>query len=354
MGKKRPTGVAPVFQFLVQNSHSETMKKFRGLLLTVFGGGAVVAALGLWTFFAEPKYQGAGLNAWMMLLQRESQEERTMAQAALRAMGKSAVPPLTGMLEKQDSAFKRKVLACAPRFPFLYWFIRQDESALDRGYAASALGEIGPAASNAVPALLRVCALTNSQINRTFICPKARAALMKIRGEPLGPLVGELDQEDAGSTEWGCTARAVLEFGTNAAPAVPVFCRALKFPNIRARNFAAYALGHIHGNAELAVPALTESIKRGVSQNNAWALGEFGPDAKLAVPILESHLRDSDPTVCVEILRALRRIVPRTEAETLVPVLVETLKDQSDGVRAAAGNILKDIDPEAATKAGVK
>ena len=313
-----------------------------------------MAAFQLWAFLAQPKYQGAGLTVWMMHLQEESQEERSVAQAALRAMGKSAVPPLTGLLEKQDSAFKHKIIAYAPRFPFLYWFIRQDDSALDRGYAASALGAIGPAASNAIPALLRVCALTNSPVNRTFICPKAKAALIKIRGEPLAPLVGELDQEDAGSTEWGCTARALMEFGTNAEPAVPVFCRALKFPNFRVRNFAAYALGHIHGNAELAVPALTESIRRGVSQNNAWALGEFGPEAKPAIPILESHLRDSEPAVCVEILRALRRIVPVNEAKTLVPTLVETLKDQSDGVRAEAGNILKEIDPEAAAKAGVK
>jgi HEAT repeat protein len=330
------------------------MKRSRGLLLAASGGVAVVAVFQLWTFFAQPKYQGQGLNVWMMHLQRENQEERAMAQTALRTMGKSAVPPLTGMLEKEDSAFKRKVLAYAPRFPFLYWFVPQDDSVLDRGYAASALGEIGPGASNAVPALLRVSALTNSQINRTFICPKAKAALMKIRGEPLGPLVRELEQENAGSVEWGCTARELLEFGTNALPAVPAFCGALKLPNFRARNFAAYALGHIHGNAELAVPALVESIRRGVSENNAWALGEFGGEAKPAVPILESHLQDSDPRMCVEILRALRRIVPRNEAKTLVPMLVETMKDQSEIVRAEAGNMLKDIDPEAAAKAGVK
>ncbi|HEX4644731.1 MAG TPA: hypothetical protein VH598_03910 [Verrucomicrobiae bacterium] len=330
------------------------MKSSRGFLLAASGCVAVVAVFQLWTFFAEPKYQGAGLNAWMMRLQQENQDERTMAQAALRAMGKSAVPPLTGMLEKRDSAFKRKIAVYAPRFPVLYWLLRQDDSALDRGYAASALGEIGPAASNAIPALLRVCALTNSQVSRTFICPKAKAALMKIRGEPLGPLVGELEGENASSAEWGCTARALLEFGTNAAPAVPVFCRALKFPNFRVRNFAAYALGHIHGQAELAVPALMESIRRGVSQNDAWALGEFGAEAKPAVPILESHLQDSEPKVCVEILRTLRRIVPKSEAKTLVPILLETLKDQSDGVRAEAGNMLKEIDPEAAAKAGVK
>src|SRR5258708_23279301 len=125
------------------------MKKRRGLLLAAFGGVAVVAGFQLWMFFAEPKYQGKGLNAWMMLLQEENQDARTTAQVALRAMGKSAVPPLTGMLEKQDSAFKRKIVAYAPRFPFLYWFVPQNDSALDRGYAASALVVIGPAASNA-------------------------------------------------------------------------------------------------------------------------------------------------------------------------------------------------------------
>jgi HEAT repeat protein len=102
------------------------------------------------------------------------------------------------------------------------------------------------------------------------------------------------------------------------------------------------------------VPALVESLRRGVSENNAWALGEFGPEAKPAIPILESRLQDSDPKACVEILRVLRRIVPRNEAKTLVPVLIETLKDQSDSLRTEAGNILKEIDPEAAAKAGVK
>jgi len=79
---------------------------------------------------------------------------------------------------------------------------------------------------------------------------------------------------------------------------VPVLIGCL--PDTWADNEAVRALGELHRDANLAVPALIGSLqseKSYLRNNSASALGKFGGQARLAIPALEKALNDSDPTV---------------------------------------------------------
>ena len=84
-----------------------------------------------------PPYHGQPLRQWIIKLKQGNIHEQAEAQEALRALGRKAVPYLVHELEREDSGLQ------------------------GQAYAASALGEIGPQASDAIPALLR---MTNTNL----------------------------------------------------------------------------------------------------------------------------------------------------------------------------------------------
>jgi hypothetical protein len=105
-----------------------------------------------------PIYHRLPAGHWAIRLKQGSRDEQSEARANLQAMGKDAVSFFIQSLQKQDLPDQ--------------W----------RAYAASALGKIGSPASNAIPALLQ---MTNGNFTAA-----SRAALRKIRGEPIDGLDG--------------------------------------------------------------------------------------------------------------------------------------------------------------------
>ena len=282
-----------------------------------------------------PTYQGRTLGQWVTQMKQGNLKEQAAAREALHALGPKAVPYLVASLNNEDL--------------WPQW----------RGYAASALGEIGPPASDAIPSLLRMSALTGMS-NNTERCP-ATAALMRIRGEPIDGLIQALDGPS--SEQRGAAEQTLAEFGTNAASAIPALCRLLGSENgggpPNEPSMAAYAIGYIHSEPEIAVPALMDALKRSGSvsignENIVWALGEYEADASAAVPVLRQHLQDADPMARQAVLMSLRKILPPDEAETLVPALLQAMKDPEPNLSGVAQNLLREIDPQAAKKAGIK
>jgi HEAT repeat protein len=182
----------------------------------------------------------------------------------------------------------------------------------ERANAARMLGDMGPAAQAAVPALI-------STIDHTS---PYRAALMKIRGQPVSLLIEKL-KANTDSFEWFYAAAIVGEFGTNAEPAIPVILSTLQSPYAADyRTVAVLVLGEIHYRPDLCLPALTSMLgvpPAYVRKTALEALAKFGADAKPAVPSI-----------------------------------IESLEDLDYYARVAATNALKIIDPEAAAKAGIK
>jgi hypothetical protein len=111
------------------------------------------------------------------------------------------------------------------------------------------------------------------------------------------------------------------KFGPAAKSAVPVLVKILKgHDNEAVRGAAAEALGEIHSDPDVCLPALFSSLDDSdVDEQAAGALGHFGPLAKPAVPKLLKLLVHGDK-----------------------------------GTRHEAGLALPKIDPEAATIAGIK
>ena len=177
-----------------------------------------------------------------------------------------------------------------------------------RWAAARALGQIGPDAKAAVPALLET--LKDEHEVRVW----ANYALFRIVSHP---------------------------------EAIPNLIEALKDQYGVVREVPVIALGNIGPDARAAVPALIEALnveQEWIRRRAAWALGKIGPGARAAVPALIEALRDENRRVGVSAHYALFRIVSHPEA---IPNLIEALRQGTHLVREDAARVLGNIGPDA-------
>ena len=138
--------------------------------------------------------------------------------------------------------------------------------------AAKALGNIGPGAKAAAPALIDVAG-ADPDIS---VRKEAATALRKM-----------------------CVA------------ALPVLITAVSDQNAHARFIVTRAIGNMGPSAEAAVPALIIALKdkdANVRFAAAEALGNIGPGAKEAIPSLTKALQDNDEDVRDEAEEALEKI----------------------------------------------
>ncbi|MDB6065626.1 MAG: HEAT-like repeat protein [Pedosphaera sp.] len=257
---------------------------FALLLLAVMGGIAWLALRP-----NEPVYKGKRLSVWLEGYHPIglSFGSREAADEAVRQLGTKAIPILLKRLQTKDAPLTDEFIALAQKQHFISIhhesaYNRRDEGA----YGFSALGSEG---RDAVPALIELYRKAG---------PECRPGI----------------------------AFAFGEIGPDAKKAVPLLILGLGDTNIIEGEVggasAAYALGRIHSEPQMAVLALINCLsnQNGFMLKEArTALGRFGADAKAAVP-----------------------------------ALINSLNDSNDWVRALTAKALKQIDPEAAAKAGVK
>src|SRR5689334_17045734 len=105
----------------------------------------------------EPRFEGRTLSRWLRGLEYENVNPSDDQRRALRAMGEPAIEALISMLMHSDSDLKRRFVAYAQthanihnRFIAPRYVIPED---LLHSRAATALGEVGPPAQRAIPAL---------------------------------------------------------------------------------------------------------------------------------------------------------------------------------------------------------
>jgi hypothetical protein len=312
----------------------------------------------MWLIFREPRYHGRSLAYWTSQAGQWDPEEAAATREALQALGSSAVPYLIKRLEQPEPALRKGMQACARRFPVIGrwfyppWYEQQE-------LAAIALGEIGPPASNAIPALKRAIKRDNE------IKPRAVAALMKIQGQPVDSLIQALEKSIASQSvpspqmeeAWRHDAFTIGEFGTNAQAAVPLLCQVLAGTQnpIIASSFA-QALGRIQSRPDLSVPALITALetRRECIHNSLWSLGEFGAGAKAAVPAIRRFVNAPEPAFRSLALEDLCRILPFDEVrpeeiDALIPLLKEKMKSPDPRIRVHAENMMKRIQAAHAT-----
>ena len=304
----------------------------------------------------EPSYQGKSLSHWIRGLEYENVNPTDEQRAALRAMGQPAVTRLVEILEQRDGFLKRKFVEYAKHHTDVHnRFIAPRKVIPEATYhaeAITALGEIGPAAQAAIPAL--IIESTNADY---YVAARAKAALMKIRQDSIVPLMESL--LDLNSTNWDRVAIQAKYLGTKGAALVPLLVKGLPGTNLSMRYAAADALGGIASRPDLTVPALIDGLKLetvpGVRRSEIDALCQFKNDKIEVVPVLLGFLRDNDNNVWLGAAFGLEKMLsPEEKKSLLAPALIQSLNSPDEAIRANAATFLKRADPAVAAKAGVK
>jgi HEAT repeat protein len=189
----------------------------------------------------------------------------------------------------------------------------------DRFLAAYALGEMGPAAQTALPQLELL-----RKDSDLFVRSAAEAAFVKISGDGLDAILEPL-KDPSNWTNWYFGAHATEFLGTNGTQAIPFLIEALQHTNPAVRETALESLSALHISPELTVPAILPFVtaantNAGQRAKALTVLHNFGPSA--------------------------RGMVPMT-------TLLQAIQDPDQNIRRHATNALRQIDPEAARKAGI-
>ena len=125
--------------------------------------------------------------------------------------------------------------------------------------------------------------------------------------------------------------------------------------NPAARLDVIFCLSCMESAAEDSVPWLLQKLSESSGKlrfNIIEALGQIHAQPDDVVPVLIGYLKDSDSTTRVEAALALGRY--GKDATQAIPQLTDLLNDPIKGVSMKAAIAIKEIDPEAATKAKLK
>jgi len=142
--------------------------------------------------------------------------------------------------------------------------------------------------------------------------------------------------------------------GATAKDAVPALIKIYE-QNPAARADDLYCLNCIGPSAEEYVPWLLQKLPDSsgkVRRQLIITLGEIHAQPDQVVPALINCLNDSDSTTRAQAALALGRY--GKDATQAIPKLIDLLNDQIKGVSMKAAFAIKEIDSEAAAKAGLK
>lgn len=281
---------------------------------------------------------------------------RREAAAVLARMGqgswvKTALPTLTAALKDPDVEVRRLAADLLGRLsspestvvvPALCAALKDSDSIVRRN-AAAALRGFGT--KGAEPAL--IAALKDPD-------PGVRLQAAYTLGHigALGPVRVVIKDANGAFRNDGADS-------AEAKAVVPALCSVLKSADPVFRVEAADALASMRADAKVAVPALANALKDSdvvVRRHAARALENIGPDAKDALPAVIAALKDSDAGVRYSCLSALQKmycetktvVTMRCDVKTVVPVLIEALRDPNIQMRTSAAIALGNIGPEAA------
>jgi len=242
----------------------------------------------------EPAFQGTPLSVWLTGFDEGSTGPRPdfrAAREAVRQIGTNATPALLRMFRAKDSALTLKLISLVAKQQIIK--IHYVPASTRNVEAAAALETLGAAAQDAVPQLIEMF------------------DHMPARQREIAVILGCI--------------------GPPAKRAIPSLLRAASNTNTSLRTDAVFALGGIHSEPETVVPVLIQAMRDpsdSVRYSAVTALLEYGTNASLAVP-------------------ALIELIPRERERTISP-------GQHTIIYAWAEHALKQIDPEAAAKAGFK
>ncbi len=278
---------------------------------------------------------------WVERMRVDVPAARKEAGDALRERSAENVPLLIEMLKSRGDAAKERWNEWFGADVFMRAFMLH-------GYAASALGELGPAASAAIPELLAACAESDANVSAqyaSFVAVRARAALIKIRGATLDDLEAQLAERR--SSAWQDAVATAAELGEYGRPLTKVLVAALTDTSCARRDRAANALARIHADSSVAVPALAAACSNSDAGLRFFALRSitsYGTAALSARAAVIARLADALPSNRQIAITTLVAITPRVQRDSLVPLLAPLHVDPFTEVRATADAALKELE----------
>jgi HEAT repeats len=240
---------------------------------------------------------------------------------------------------------------------FAWWLLRPGEPSYNGRTLSSWLTDYGRVSTgdsepdeavrhigtNAIPILLEMLRAKDSPLKKKSIKLLDRQDLVRI----------EITTDTAKAYE---AALAFNALGAGAVSAVPDLIKIYEQKiSVTSQYSTAEALGGIGPTATDAIPALLQGLKSTNAEvrcDTVWALGRIHGEPASVVPQLQKALHD--PTGYVRVAAIVALGFFGTNAASAIPDLTAMLNDQNEYMRGAATNTLKQIDPEAAAKAGVK
>jgi hypothetical protein len=270
-------------------------------MLLACGVVAGAFALALWGE-KEPVYSGKKLSGWLSqycgALDSSNQQKSEEAANAVRHIGVSGLPCLVHWMDCDTPRLERRAADLLPKWlggTFVTGFLDQREfqQAKAQGLAILGFEILAKDARPAVPELVR---LVRGQ--RADNAEAAMCALGFVGEEGLAALVTVVTNRNF-PLEYQCWAVFTIGgmgyVGTNAIWVVPILATCLQ--DAKVAEYAAYALGGLGLQSEVAVPALAQRVQssdQGLRRVAIWSLGLFGKKAVAAIPVLLPALTETE------------------------------------------------------------
>jgi HEAT repeat protein len=257
--------------------------------------------------------------------------EQAVIDELLAGMGRRSLGVYLSQPESARSSMAALVKLGPKAVPALIKAI-EDEQYAGRDLALEALGEIGPAAKEALPAIQKW--LVTDDVPALCRVVEAKWRIDGDAAFAIEQMVPLLDQKRG--RECDGAVRTLAHMGADAKPAIPALVSALKkYPD----HNVLWAVGELAPHArELALPVLREALKQpGLADNAAIALQNRGEPAEELIPLQLKRLRACKPNDGNAPMRIVYTIVIHgPAAKGYVGDLIALLKHENPEVRRAA------------------
>lgn len=191
--------------------------------------------------------------------------------------------------------------------------------------AATALGELGPRASAAVPALVTALGDQDSYV-RNFAA-NALGAVGPAAVSAVPALVNLLHDADESVSQAG--QRALAGIGPGAKAAIPELIVMLKtWQSSAAESPAAFALIRIGAASVPSLAQVAYSDDKRIALAAIYCLGEIGSSSREAVAALKTTFQNFDPTICESSAMALRKL-----GAVSIPIFNENVSNKDPNIR---------------------
>jgi hypothetical protein len=228
---------------------------------------ALLAWMSLRGRASEPVFEGKSLSEWLVqLADSDKGVERDKAALAVQHIGTNAIPTLLQMLREEESPFKTKFLAWRRGWydPFkIHIFEGGPSDIADR--ASAGFYELGPSAACAVPELSR---MLDQNLSRN--CSSGVAIVLGNIGPDAKAAVPALLRAAVSTNNFAhyYEFKALGQIHADPDSVVPVLIRVISNAP-KDRIYAVTALRQFRGDAKPAVPALVALLNELNSETNS-------------------------------------------------------------------------------------